>query len=272
MEFNEIEKRIRTSISQNKIQEAIELLSSFFKDDADIDEIILQSAKYHSIVKKEIRGTTDNLELELELSNLRANILKILKSKKDYLKYKKQTFGSDSISETNKEDLVKVFLSVASPFNDDQQNYINKLTAYFKENGILLDTLSDWDDNDPLAPIISQMKKSFGCLVLALERYHVREGVEKRGSNQEVKILGKSYTSPWLHIETALARSFNLPLMILKDVSLINEGLIHNDKQEWGIVRINQSNINEIDEYPVKNFILNWINQVKRYEKNKNRG
>ncbi|MCB0562539.1 MAG: hypothetical protein KDD09_26485, partial [Phaeodactylibacter sp.] len=68
-----------------------------------------------------------------------------------------------------------------------------------------------------------------------------------------------------------LARSFNLPLIILKDVSLINEGLIHNDKQEWGIVRINQSKINEIDEYPVKNFILNWINQVRQYDKIKKR-
>lgn len=271
MEFNEIEKQIRSYISQDKIQESIELLSTYFQDDSDIDDIVLQSAKYNSILKKELQGTTGNLDLELELNNLRANILKLLKSKRDYLKYKEQTFGSTSISEINKEKLIRVFLSVASPFNDDQQNYINKLTLYFKKNGILLDTLTDWDDNDPLLPIMNQMKNSSGCLVLALERYHVKEGFEKRGSNQEIKIVEKSYTSPWLHIETALARSFNLPLIILKDISLVNEGLIHNNKQEWGIVRINETNINEIDEYPIKNFILNWIKQVKIYEKNKNR-
>lgn len=268
MDFNELEEITRRYISQNKIREAIDLLSSSFKDDPELDDIILQSAKYYSILGKEIQGGHGNLEIELELNNLRSNILKILRSKKEYYKYKKQTFGSKSFSETReKGDLINVFFSVASPFNDDQQSYINKLTLYFRENGILLDTLTDWDDNDPLVPIINQMKKSSGCLVLALERYHIIEGVEKRGSSQEVPIASKSYTSPWLHIETALARSFGLPLIILKDISLINEGLIHDDKQEWGIVRINQSNIGEINEYPVKNFILNWINQVKQYAK-----
>lgn len=271
MDFTAIENQVRVYISQDKIEESIELLSSFFKDDADIDEIVLQSARYHAVKKKELRGTTDNLELELELNNLRTNILRILKSKKDYLKYRQQTFGSDSPSETGSEDLIRVFLSVGSPFNDEQQSYIDKLTEYFKENGILLDTLSNWNDNDPLLPILDQMKQSSGCLILALERYHVRAGVDKRGSVQEIKIVDKSYASPWLHIETALARSLDLPLIILKDESLINEGLIHNDKQEWGIVRIHQSNIGEIDEYPVKNFILSWINQVKQYDKLKDR-
>ena len=79
MDFVEIERQVREYIGQNKIQESIDLLSSVFKDDADIDEIILQSAKYHSIKKRERQGTRDNLELELELNNLRANILKILK-------------------------------------------------------------------------------------------------------------------------------------------------------------------------------------------------
>jgi hypothetical protein len=265
MDITDIENRIRDYISQNNIQDAIDLLSSSFKDDSDIDEIILQSAKFHAIRKNEILGTRDNVELEIELNTLRTNILKFIKAKKDYFKYKKRTFGNEDITRVDKEVLIRVFLSVASPFQDDQQNYIDKLKLYFKENGILLDSLTEWNDHDPLVPVLDQMRNCSGCLVLALERYHVKEGVEKRGSHQEIKIENKSYTSPWLHIETALARSLNLPLIILKDSSLINEGLIHNDKQEWGIVRINQSNIKEIEEYPVKNFILNWINQVKQY-------
>ncbi|MEZ4685973.1 MAG: hypothetical protein R3B47_07860 [Bacteroidia bacterium] len=105
--------------------------------------------------------------------------------------------------------------------------------------------------------------------MLALERYYVQNGCEKRGSEQENEIIDKSYTSPWLHIEAAIARSLDLPLMILKDKALRNEGLIHDDKQEWGIVRIDESDMNEIFEYPIKNFILNWTNQVKRYHKNR---
>ncbi|MFM9948843.1 MAG: hypothetical protein ACKV1O_12965, partial [Saprospiraceae bacterium] len=94
---------------------------------------------------------------------------------------------------------------------------------------------------------------------------YVSQGIAKRGSEQSTEIRDRALTSPWLQIETALARSFDLPLIILKEESLENEGLIHNDKQEWGIVRINSTNSREIEEYPIKNFILSWINQVKKY-------
>ena len=241
-------------------------------DDADLDEITLQSARYHAIVNKEIQGVADRLEVEQELNSLRANILKILKAKREYLKYKKLTFGSQEATASVAPDTISVFFSVGSPHNDEQQSYVNKLTETFKAQGILLSTLAGWNDNDPLVPIIEALKNSSGCLVLALERYYVEEGIGKRGSDQEAKISNQAYTSPWLHIETALARSLDLPLMILKDTALINEGLIHNDKQEWGIVRISQSSTAEIDEYPVKHFILNWIKQVKSYHREKQGG
>ncbi|MCB0525851.1 MAG: hypothetical protein R3A50_03275 [Saprospiraceae bacterium] len=269
MTFEQLETSVRDLVSLNKLEEAIHVLQEYFADDEELDGITLQSANYHAIKENQIKGLADNLEVELALNKLRSNVLQLLRSKKEYQKYKEQTFGnklSDSSSDTEK---VKVFFSVGSPFNDDQQQYINKLVTYFDQNGIALETLKGWDDNDPLVPIIQEMKHSNGCLVLALERYFVSDGTEKRGSEQEGKIVGKSYTSPWLHIETALARSLDLPLIILKDQSLKNEGLIHDDKQEWGIVRIDQSKIEQIEEYPVKNFILSWIKQVKKFQENK---
>ncbi len=33
---------------------------------------------------------------------------------------------------------------------------------------------------------------------------------------------------------------------------------------------INQGKVDEIQEYPVKNLILSWINQVKKFHKDKN--
>jgi hypothetical protein len=272
MTFEQLEKNVKDLISLNQLNEAIHLLDDFFKDDADIDQIIIQSANYRSIVDGQIKGLKDNREVDLALNQLRANILQLLRSKKEYLKYKELTFGPTYTHTESGSDKIKVFFSVGSPFNDSQQHYINKLVDYFDKNGILLETLKGWNDNDPLIPILEEMKTSNGCLVLALERYHIQDGSEKRGSAQETKITDKSLTSSWLHIETALARSLDLPLIILKDRSLKNEGLIHDDKQEWGIVRIDQHNIKEIEEYPIKNFILSWINQVKKYQSSRNRG
>lgn len=269
MDFSALEKNVRLCISLNKVAEAIELLNDFLQDDTDLNAIALQSASYHAIVEKNRQGTAPNAEVDLAFNRLRSNILDLLKAKKEYLKYKQLTFGTSEERPNDSKEAITVFFSVGSPHNDAQQAYINQLTAYFSANGINLVTLKGWDDNDPLIPIVQEMKKASGCLVLALERYYIRQGVAKRGSQQENDIKEKTLTSPWLHIEAALARSLDLPLIILKEESLENEGLIHNDKQAWGIVRINPVNATEIETYPVKNFILNWINQVKKYEKDK---
>ncbi|MBK9962727.1 MAG: hypothetical protein IPP06_15815 [Saprospiraceae bacterium] len=269
MKFEQFENQVRSLISQNKLEETIKLLSDYLTEDSDLDEITIQSSKYHSVLEKQRRGTAGSSDVEVELNKLNSNILQLLRSKKEYLKYKKQTFGESNENSENDSEKIKVFFSVASPYNNKQQIYINELVKYFHSNGINLETLKEWNDNDPIMPILKELKKSNGCFVLALERYFVSEGSEKRGSEQESLLKDMSFTSPWLHIEAAIARSLDLPLIIFKDKSLRNEGLIHNDKQEWGIVRIDESNMQEIFEYPVKNFILNWINQVKMHSKNK---
>ncbi|MCB0628467.1 MAG: hypothetical protein R2824_27115 [Saprospiraceae bacterium] len=269
MTFEQLEEEIRALISLNKLEESITLLNSFFKDDSDLDQITIQSANYHAILEKERSGLVESPKVDLVLNQLRSNILQLLRSKKEYLKYKEQTFGETTTYHADSGEEIKVFFSVASPHNDHQQNYINKLVDYFKSNGIKLETLKAWNDNDPILPIVEELKLSNGCFVLALERFFVSEGAEKRGSQQESKINDKCFPSAWLHIEAAIARSLDLPLIIFKDKSLRNEGLIHDDKQEWGIVRIDESQMDEIFEYPIKNFILNWINQVKRYHKNR---
>lgn len=270
MKFEELENQVRLLISQNKLKETIDLLNGFFTEDSDLDEITIQSSNYHAVLEKQIRGTADSLEVNFALNKLRSNILQLLRSKKEYQKYKQQTFGKTIKEVNDSPEEIKVFFSVGSPHNDKQQAYINKLVEYFQSNGIKLETLKEWNDNDPILPIIKELRESSGCFVLALERYFVNQGSEKRGSEQESEIKNKSYTSPWLHIEAAIARSLDLPLIIFKDKMLSNEGLIHDDKQEWGIVRIDESDMNELFKYPVKNFILNWINQVRRYNQNKN--
>ncbi len=270
MNFEELEKTVRTFIAQNKLEESINLLNDFFKDDPELDSITIQSANYYSILDKKIKGTVGDLEVDLALNKLRSNILNLLRAKNEYLKYKNKTFGEDTRSEDTGLGVVEVFFSVGSPHNDRQQAYIDNLVNYFRKNGIILDTLKEWDDSDPLVPIIKKLKNSCGCIVLALERLYVNEGFEKRGSGQQSTIANKAFTSTWLHIEAAIARSLDLPLIIFKDKTLKNDGLIHDDKQEWGIVRIDENNILEIEEYPIKNFILNWINQVKKFHKNRN--
>jgi hypothetical protein len=267
MNFEQVEKNARDLVSKNKLQDAIALLSDFFADDEDLDNLLIQLANYNALLDNQVKGIVDYKEVELTLNKLRAQLLQFLRAKKDYLKYRSLTFGANSEEKPASTDKIKVFFSVASPHNDEQHAYINRIIEIFDRNGIALETLKSWNDNDPLVPIMNEMKASHGCLVLALERMMVLDGIEKPRSEQETKVQNVSLTSTWLQIESALARSYELPLIILKDVSLKNDGLIHNDKQEWGIVIVDQTAPEQVEQYPVKNFLLNWINQVKKHAK-----
>jgi hypothetical protein len=61
-----------------------------------------------------------------------------------------------------------------------------------------------------------------------------------------------------------MANQLNLPLLILKDEILRSEGMIDENVFEWRIVKINPKNPEELDKYPVKQFIRTWVEEVKK--------
>lgn len=268
MTFSELESLVRDLIARAETKKAISALNNFFKDTDSLNQIALLSASYYEIVNKQMEGVSDNHE-EIGIRKLWLNILEFIKVKKEDLKYREQTFGKKEIVIDKDKDYVKAFFSLGTPHNDYQQAYVQKLTAFMKDEGILLETLTDWNERDPMEPIIKEIKKSNGCLVLALERFYVKSGATKRGSEQQQEVTEKGYTSTWLHIEAAIARSFNIPLLILKEESLQSDGLIHNDKQHKNIALIHEQKVEEIYEHSTMRSLLIWINEVKNYKKTK---
>ncbi|MEZ4891990.1 MAG: hypothetical protein R2778_03120 [Saprospiraceae bacterium] len=85
-------KQALGDLVSNKLEEAIHVLQEYFVDDEELDGITLQSANYHAIKENQIKGLADNLEVELALNKLRSNVLQLLRSKKEYQKYKEQPF------------------------------------------------------------------------------------------------------------------------------------------------------------------------------------
>lgn len=268
MTFLELESLVVDLIAKAETKKALSALTTFFKDTDYLNQIVLLSASYHEIINKQMKGVSDKQD-EIAMHQLRLNILEFITAKKEDLKYREQTFGKKEVIVDNEKDYVKAFFSLSTPHNDDQQAYVTKLTTFMKEEGILLETLKDWNERDPMEPIIKEIKKSNGCLVLALERFYVKSGATKRGSEQQREVLEKGYTSTWLHIEAAIARSFNIPLLILKEESLQSDGLIHNDKQHKNIALIHEQNVKEIYEHSTMRSLLIWISEVKNYKKEK---
>lgn len=269
MDILDLQEQIRGLIEQNNLKGAIEALknSQYFTDSEDQNFLTTISFKHTSFLNSSALTDPSRREADAHSIEIINSIFHLLDQEIDNQKYKHQTFFNPQIGSEKKEEKIRVFFSLGSPYNDQQQEFVNRLVAFFDRQGVELWTLKEWNDDDPIEPIIRGIKSSYGCLVLALERYFIHNGSEKRGSKQESPLMEKGLTSPWLHIEAAVARTLELPIIIVKDASLHNEGLIHNDKQRSKVVLLKKSLPEETNLIEENRVFLFWIDLVKDYYK-----
>lgn len=109
MNFQELEVKVKHLIATDDIGMAIQLLSIHFNNNDRLDEIILQSGRYHALEKDLRLGILDYAEVQKILNQLRANILTFLRLEKEEIKL--STLGDTDESPVNIE--LQVRLSVA---------------------------------------------------------------------------------------------------------------------------------------------------------------
>nr|WP_321234998.1 hypothetical protein [uncultured Psychroserpens sp.] len=265
--FDTLKTEVTELIANNSLEQAILMLSNYYSSTSEVHNIILQSARYHALKADQMKGLIDSDKANTELNKLRMSILSFLQEKEENMAFKTAVFDSNSKADIN--DLIPVFLSVGTPHNEFQANYINTLKAHFLKYKIDLKTLDDddWNVLDPLKPVSNRMANCHGCLVLAMERTYIERGVSKRLSKQESKIEHQSFATPWVHIEASMAYQLKLPFIILKEDHLKSEGMLDNTLFEGRIVKIDSSNPNELEAYPIKSFTRKWVEDVhKQYE------
>lgn len=74
------------------------------------------------------------------------------------------------------------------------------------------------------------MKNCYGLIALAYERRLVINAINKNGADlpgmNESRIEEKKETTPYIQIETAIALAFDLPVLVMKENNLIEEGVL----------------------------------------------
>lgn len=130
--------------------------------------------------------------------------------------------------------MLDVFISHPSPFNEQQRSFLElikkKLTAQGL-NGVNLGT-SNWNYRKPLKPIKELMTKCEGAIIIGLERHHSYIGYEKEHSGEQAELIHKYASTPWIHIEAGMAYQAGLPLLILKEKKLHQEGILDPNNSE----------------------------------------
>jgi len=98
MKFKDLEKTIKNLVAKDEIAEAIDLLSAAFEDHPVINDIILQSGRYHSLKKEQLNGTMDFDTIQTYLNQLRANILTFIHSQRGSAVFKETTKNGENIT------------------------------------------------------------------------------------------------------------------------------------------------------------------------------
>lgn len=129
---------------------------------------------------------------------------------------------------------IPIFLSYPRPHLKTQIIFINNMKkALLNKTNLEPRTLGDTDfyHEPPLIAIRNMMLECSGLLVVALKQTLITNGEFRANSDIGVtpkKIENKWITSPYCHVEPAMALQRNLPIFILRERDVIQDGVFDN--------------------------------------------
>lgn len=123
-----------------------------------------------------------------------------------------------------------------------------------------------------LVDVSNHMTRCDGCVVFAFEYLNVSSGfIHKEVEGDDKKtVKNKVFTSPWLHIETALANEKHMPCLVVYDKNLWRDGMF-----DATIVGEDNANnklwaIEYADDIDTNNKVLQmWISNANEYRTSK---
>lgn len=159
----------------------------------------------------------------------------------------------------------RVFVSMGSPYTAELLAFRDALETLLRDRCGLDPRIigkNEYPTGSPLTKIIEVMRECDGVIVVANERKFVELGKEKRGSPQETELQRSRYTTPWNHIESAIAYSLGLPIYVISQTGVHAEGLIES-KSDWPVQEIDfEPHVLELP--PVLDSLRAWVDERVR--------
>ena len=155
----------------------------------------------------------------------------------------------------------RVFISMGTPYTEDYLAFRNELETLLRDScGVNPRIIgkNEYPSGSPLTHIREVMGKCHGVVVVAYERTYIENGTEKRHGTAPKEINKRTYTTPWNHIESAIAFNLGLPIYILCERGLTEEGLIES-KVDW-YVQYTDLVPGAMSKPDVSESIRSWIN------------
>lgn len=133
----------------------------------------------------------------------------------------------------------KIFLSIGTTANKLHQQLADTVESYVKMHDLLPQTVGRtyFSSKQPLVAIKELMHECAGSIILAYERTHLVEAVDKRGSENERQLTGLNLPTVWNQIEATMAYTLGHPLLVLAEQGMKYEGLLEPN-YDWYVMYI----------------------------------
>ena len=129
---------------------------------------------------------------------------------------------------------ISIFLSYPKPCFGSQKAFVDRIFGQLVERGFEPRTLgvTDYDMDAPLTAIRRLMLESNGLLTIAFRRTYIEKGTARLRTDiktlKEESVDGRWLTTPWAHIEPAMAYQLGLPVLILREKGVLADGILEH--------------------------------------------
>lgn len=157
-----------------------------------------------------------------------------------------------------------VFISHPTPCNKDQKFFLSLIKKELEQydlNPINLGQ-NNWSFESPLKPIKTLMEGCVAAIVIGLERHHCYIGYEKEFTKDSKETLHKYTSSPWVHIEAGMAYQKGIPLLILKENKIYEEGIFDPQISNSFIFNFELKKMQKKLSPKLKQLILSWVKNI----------
>lgn len=133
-----------------------------------------------------------------------------------------------------------VFLSVGGGRTELQEAFVKAIKDYFLSRDLDAKTVDEYGatNRQPLKDVEYRMNRCYGAVVLAFERTRIVLGMSRPGAKSEMELKDLRLPTVWNQIEAAMAYTRGLPLLVLVEHGLRDEGMLES-RYDWRVKWVN---------------------------------
>jgi hypothetical protein len=127
-----------------------------------------------------------------------------------------------------------VFMSVGRTTSDEQEQFVEAVETWLRVHELRPVALgrNEWSSEQPLKAIRKRMEACAGTVIVAFERTHIHEGIDRGVPGGGGSLADRGLPTVWNQVEAAMAHTLGHPLLVIVEEGLVSEGLFEA-RYDW---------------------------------------